>query len=107
MDHHRTGCARMMKDEIFFREVEANLWDPGVRMDECSTHGVDVQVLSTVPVMFSYWSKADDALDLSKLLNDHIAVVVAEFPKRFIGLCTIPLQATEKAVGDLERCTTL
>ncbi len=107
MDHHKTGCARMMKDERFFREVEANLWDPGVRLDECSTHGVDVQVLSTVPVMFSYWSKADDALDLSKLLNDHIAAVVAEFPKRFIGLGTIPLQDTEKAVGELERCKTL
>ncbi len=107
LDHHKTGCARMMKDENFFREVEANLWDPGVRLDECSTHGVDVQVLSTVPVMFSYWSKAEDALDLSKLLNDHIAAVVAEFPKRFIGLGTIPLQDTEKAVGELERCKTL
>ena len=107
MDHHKTGCARMMKDERFFREVEANLWDPGVRLNECSTHGVDVQVLSTVPVMFSYWSKADDALDLSKLLNDHIAAVVAEFPKRFIGLGTIPLQDTEKAVDELERCKTL
>ena len=107
LDHHRTGCARMMKDDQFFREVEANLWDPSVRMDECNTYDVDIQVLSTVPVMFSYWSKADDALDLSKLLNDHIAAVVAEFPKRFIGLGTIPLQDTEKAVDELERCKTL
>ena len=54
LDHHQTGCTRMMKDDHFFREVEANLWDPGVRMDECSSQNVDVQVLSTVPVMFSY-----------------------------------------------------
>ncbi len=107
LDHHKTGCARMMKDETFFREVETNLWDPGVRMYECSSHGVDVQVLSTVPVMFSYWAKADDALDLSKFLNDHIAAVVEEFPKRFIGLGTIPLQDTEKAVEELERCKLL
>ena len=53
LDHHQTGCTRMMKDDHFFREVEANLWDPGVRMDECSSQKVDVQVLSTVPVMFS------------------------------------------------------
>lgn len=107
LDHHKTGCARMMKDETFFREVETNLWDPGVRMHECSSHGVDVQVLSTVPVMFSYWAKADDALDLSKFLNDNIAAVVEEFPRRFIGLGTIPLQDTEKAVEELERCKLL
>ena len=104
LDHHQTGCTRMMKDDHFFREVEANLWDPGVRMDECSGHGVDVQVLSTVPIMFSYWAKADDALDISKLLNDHIAAVTAEFPKRFIGLGTIPLQDSDMAISELERC---
>ncbi len=107
LDHHKTGCARMMKDEQFFREVEANLWDPHVRMNECSVYGVNAQVLSTVPVMFSYWSNADDALDLSKLLNDHIAAAVEEFPKKFIGLGTIPLQDSEKAVIELERCKAL
>jgi aminocarboxymuconate-semialdehyde decarboxylase len=95
----------MMKDDHFFREVESNLWDPGERMSECEKHGVDVQVLSTVPIMFSYWAKADDALDISKLLNDHIAAIIAEFPKRFIGLGTIPLQNEGLAIRELERCT--
>ena len=94
----------MMKDEYFFREVESNCWDPNVRMNECGHHGVDVQVLSTVPVMFNYWAKPDDALDVSKMLNDHIAAIVAEFPKRFVGLGTIPLQKPEKAIMELQRC---
>lgn len=104
MEHHKTGCARMMKDGKFFREVEANVWDPRTRMGECKDHGVDIQVLSTVPAMFSYWAKAVDALDISMLLNDHIAEVVSEFPQRFIGLGTIPLQDIDLAISEMERC---
>lgn len=104
MEHHKTGCARMMKDGKFFREVEANVWDPRTRMGECKDHDVDIQVLSTVPAMFSYWAKAVDALDISMLLNDHIAEVVSEFPQRFIGLGTIPLQDIDLAISEMERC---
>ncbi|SEA33114.1 amidohydrolase family protein [Microbulbifer marinus] len=104
LDHHKCGCARMMREEHFFREVESNCWDPQVRLQECDGHGVHVQVLSTVPVMFSYWAKAEHTLDLSQLLNDHIAGVVAEQPQRFVGLGTLPMQAPELAVRELERC---
>jgi aminocarboxymuconate-semialdehyde decarboxylase len=103
-DHGGTGCAKMMKDDEFFREVDPNLWDPKVRIEECDEQGVDVQVLSTVPVMFSYWAKPADTHDLSKILNDHIADCVAQFPRRFMGLGTVPMQAPERAIQELERC---
>ena len=63
-----------------------------------------MQVLSTVPVMFSYWAKPADGLDLSRRLNDHIAEVVRAHPARFAGLGTIPLQDPELAARELERC---
>ena len=104
LDHHKTGCARMMKDSQFFREVGSNLWDPEIRCKEYDTFGIDVQVLSTVPVMFSYWAKPEHALDLSKLLNDHIASIIDDQPERFIGLGTLPMQDPSLAVSELERC---
>jgi aminocarboxymuconate-semialdehyde decarboxylase len=104
LDHHKPGCARMMMDDKFFREVQANCWDPEVRLVESDRFKVDVQVLSTVPVMFSYWAKPHDTLDLSMFLNDHIAGIVQRWPNRFVGLGTIPMQDTELAIRELERC---
>lgn len=104
LDHHKPCCARMMKDDHFFREVEDNCWDAETRMKECNVQHVDVQVLSTVPVMFSYWAKPKDALEVAKFLNDHIAGIVSDYPKRFIGLGTLPLQAPELAIEELKRC---
>ena len=104
LDHHKPNCARMMVDDKFFREVHSNCWDAKTRIDECDEHGVHVQVLSTVPIMFSYWAKPEDTLALSMFLNDHIAEIVEKYPDRFIGLGTIPLQSPDLAVKELERC---
>ncbi len=104
LDHHKPCCARMMKDDEFFREVEDNCWSAEARLKDCDHHHVDVQVLSTIPVLFSYWAKPKDALDVSMFLNDHIAGIVKKYPKRFIGLGTIPLQDPNLAIKELERC---
>lgn len=104
LDHHKPCCAKMMIDDRFFREIQDNCWAPETRIKECDHHHIDVQVLSTIPVMFSYWAKPQDALDVSKFLNDHIAAIVHAYPKRFIGLGTIPLQAPDLAIKELERC---
>lgn len=105
LEHTRPCCARMIKDDgHFFREVEDNCWSPEKRIAESDSFNVDVQVLSTVPVMFSYWAKAEDCAETSKFLNDGIAEIVAKFPKRFIGLGTVPMQDSKLAIEELERC---
>ncbi len=104
LEHHRPCCARMMVGDRFFREIGDNVWDPARRIEECDRAGVTMQVLSTVPVMFSYWAKPADALDLSRRLNDHIAEVVRANPGRFSGLGTIPLQDPGLAAEELRRC---
>ena len=104
LDHYKPCCARMMIGDRVFREITDNVWDPGRRIEECDRAGVSMQVLSTVPVMFSYWAKPADALDLSRRLNDHIAEVIRDHPKRFSGLGTIPMQDPDLAADELERC---
>jgi aminocarboxymuconate-semialdehyde decarboxylase len=104
LEHHAPGCARMLIDGNLFREIEDTCWDPHRRLRDCDRHHVTMQVLSTVPVMFCYWAKPEHGHDLARILNDHIAGVVRARPNRFAGLGTLPLQAPDLAVKELERC---
>jgi aminocarboxymuconate-semialdehyde decarboxylase len=105
LEHTGPCRARMVKDDGQpFREVEERLWAPAVRQADCDRLGVDVQVLSTVPVMFSYWAKGEDGAEVARSLNDHLASVVASAPRRFVGLGTLPMQAPALAVRELTRC---
>lgn len=108
LDHYKPCCARMLRDDgVAFRDIDENCWSTETRIAECDATGVDVQVLSTVPVMFSYWAKAQDGDEIARFLNDHTAGIVSEFPSRFIGLGTVPMQDTRLAVRQLERCKTI
>jgi aminocarboxymuconate-semialdehyde decarboxylase len=104
LERHGTGCAHMTLDGSFFRSVEPNCFDAGIRLQDCADHRVQVQVLYTVPILFIYWAKPQDSLDLAKLLNDHIAGVCAEHPRRFVGLGTVPMQDPDLAAREIERC---
>lgn len=105
LDHYQPCSAHMVRDDgKQFRDIEENCWSPQQRIEEIDIQGINVQVLSTVPVMFSYWAKPNDGAEIAKFLNDHIAEIVSEFPLRFIGLGTVPMQDTQLAIKELERC---
>ena len=102
--HGDDGRHRIYKDGKFFREIWPKTWDPRIRIDDYAKFGVQVQVLSTVPVMFSYWAKPHQALELHRSLNDHMAGTCHEFPRHYAGIGTVPLQSPSLAVRELERC---
>lgn len=101
--HEREGFANMMKGGVFFREIAKNCWDPEVRIREYELYRTSVQVVCTIPVMFSYWAKPDDCLDLSMFLNDHLAGIADDYPERYIALGTVPMQDTALAIMELQR----
>ena len=93
----------MMRGNQFFREIKENAWNAELRIREYEKFNTSVQVVCTIPVMFSYWANPDDCLELSRYLNDHLAELVNKYPKNYLGLATIPMQDTELAIQELER----
>ena len=102
--HHRPGFARMMKGEKFFREINENCWDPEIRIKEYAAFGTQVQVVCTIPVLFSYWAEPKDGLEVAKFINDDMGALMSSYPKHYLGLCTVPMQDTKLAIAELERC---
>jgi aminocarboxymuconate-semialdehyde decarboxylase len=102
--HGEDGRHRIYKDGKFFREVWANAFDPDHRVADYAKFGVQVQVISTVPVMFSYWAKPHHALELHASLNDHMAETCRTYPRHYAGVGTVPLQSPRLAIQELERC---
>ncbi|MEX1001989.1 MAG: amidohydrolase family protein [Crocinitomicaceae bacterium] len=97
------GLVDMMKGNQYFRTIEENCWDADLRMKEYAEYNTQVQVVCTVPVMFSYWSKGKDCLELCRFLNDHIAGLQADYPKNYVGLGTIPMQDADLAIQEMQR----
>src|SRR6187200_3450416 len=91
--HTDDGRHRIYKDGKFFREIWSKTWDPQERIDDYARFGVQVQVISTVPVMFSYWAKPQHALELHQSLNDHMAETCRNHPRHYAGIGTVPLQS--------------
>ena len=104
LDHGPCGANMVRDDGSFFRKVEPNCYEAEPRLRYCDELKIDQQVLSTIPVLFSYWTQPRDGLKVAQVINDHIAEVVAAHPRRFIGLGTLPMQAPDLAVNELRRC---
>lgn len=106
LEHHKPCCARMIKGDKVFREIDQNCWDPHTRVKEMDMTEVGMQVLSTIPVLFNYFAKPEHALETSRFFNDHIAQCVDHHPNRFMGIGTVPMQDVDTAIKEMERCVT-
>ncbi|UJL45588.1 amidohydrolase [Virgibacillus sp. NKC19-16] len=96
------GANIMIKGKKF-REITDQAWDAEKRLKDMDEEGIDIQVLSPIPVTFSYWSDPEQGLEMATFQNDFIASIAKENPKRFIGLGTVPLQDVDIAIKEMKR----
>ncbi len=75
-----------------------------LRLKDMDRMGVDIQAVSPAPQQTYYWAEPGLGLEVSRMINDRLAQIVATWPDRFVGLGTVPLQNVDLAVTELERC---
>lgn len=76
------------------------------RLTDMDAMGVDIQALSVSPYHLFFWAEGDLAARAFRTINEDLAQLVHSHPDRFVGLGAVPLQDTEAAVAELERCAT-
>ncbi|MFH0298138.1 amidohydrolase family protein [Bradyrhizobium sp. 31Argb] len=90
-----------------FRKIDSRSWDVGRRLADMEEDGTTMQVLSPMPELLSHWLPAHDAEHLADTINEHIAVMVSEAPRRFAGIGMACVQDVPRALAQLERIKAL
>ncbi|HEY7364292.1 MAG TPA: amidohydrolase family protein [Methylomirabilota bacterium] len=79
---------------------------PEERLKDMDAQGVDVQVISIHTPFFGYHLDPAQGRALARDVNDEIAAMVRQWPRRFAGLATLPVQDVKAAIEELERAVT-
>ncbi len=80
---------------------------PDERLKDMDTQGVDVQVISIHTPFFGYHLDPAQGRALARDVNDEIAAMARQWPRRFAGLATLPVQDVTAAIDELERAVTV
>ena len=97
------GTGFIMAGDSEYRPVQAPLWDPVARLGEMDRTGVDVQVISATPILFSYAGEPGPTAIWAAMVNDLALEMCAVDPTRLRALCQVPLQDVDAACAEVSR----
>ena len=81
-----------------------NAWTPEQRLVDMQSLGIDIQVVSTNVAFYQYDQDVATTTTIARACNDEVHQMTVDYPERFAGLATLPMQDTKAAIAELERC---
>ena len=85
-----------------FFGVTAPMTDPALRLADMDRVGIDVEVVSlSTPNVF--FAEAAGQAEVARIVNDAYAELIAQHPARFKGFASIPMDAPDAALRELDR----
>ena len=73
------------------------------RLAEMDKVGIDIALITPNAGFYQYDNELATTIAIARECNDSIAEIVVEYPRRFAGLGTLPMQDTPSAITELER----
>lgn len=84
-----------------FRAIDDRCWNVDRRLSVMAQDGVDVQVLSPMPELLSYWFDVEDTVVMGRHLAQTLRDMIDAAPAHFYGLGMVPLQDPDRAAQEL------
>jgi aminocarboxymuconate-semialdehyde decarboxylase len=84
-----------------YRTVSDRCWDVGKRWEDYHEMGIELQAISPMPELLSYWMAPKDGAQLNRYLNEQIFEMVEQSQGRMVGLGAVPLQDIGLALREL------
>jgi aminocarboxymuconate-semialdehyde decarboxylase len=77
---------------------------PDLHLADMDRRGVDRTVISSSTIIGgTSWASPDEELSLVRRANDSVAAWVQQYPDRFIGSFTLPLQSLDNSLREIDR----
>jgi len=80
-----------------------NAWTPEQRLADMNSLGIDVQVVSTNVAFYKYDQDVAATTAIARACNNEVHQLTLDYPDRFAGLATLPMQDIPAAIAELER----
>src|SRR6266511_5066314 len=80
---------------------------PEERLKDMDDQGVDVHVVSIALPLVGYHLEPAQGRQLARDVNDELAAMTRQWPQRFAGLATLPVQDVKAAIDELDRAVTV
>ncbi|WP_039828300.1 amidohydrolase family protein [Nocardia testacea] len=96
--------AMIMMGTREFRRIQSDCWDAETRLRDMDADGVRAQVISPTPGFFNYGRTGAQGAKIARIFNDLALDIAAPAPDRLIPFCQVPLQDTDLACQELDRC---
>ena len=88
--------------KVFHPALPTAIFDVDAHIVGMDSVGVDVHALSVPPPMV-YWAEPSKGLELCQIANNALSDLALSHPNRIIPVASVPLQATELAIDELQR----
>jgi aminocarboxymuconate-semialdehyde decarboxylase len=80
-----------------------NAWTPEQRLIDMNSLGIDIQVVSINVAFYKYDQDVATTTAIAQACNNEVQQMTVDYPTRFAGLATLPMQDVKAAITELER----